>query len=296
MPSLKEAVQSAGPRGFDRWVQTSSVARYVRARQNQDGGYTFAQWSESSAQDTYFAIQILNMLNVSPARKNQTIDFLRRLQHADGSFDSIAVAYYVTKALHELDSKPQRSIKDFVLSLRRPEGGFGSLEADIETASELQTTYLSLELLALLGEPSESTEVINFVMSLKNADGSFGRTGYSTLASVSYALSSLKLVGFNVGSLDDTPEWVLACEVPTGGFSGSPNRGDPYLVIDDLYYATKALGSLGKDCRYPHEHLRLIRRFQNGNGGFRRSIFLGISTFEQTFYALSSLQLLSKWI
>jgi hypothetical protein len=282
---------------LDSWIKSSSVESYVRERQNGDGGYTFAQWSESSAQDTYFAIQILKALNVPPTHQGRTIDFLRRMQHADGSFDSINVAYYVTKSLNELGSKPDGDTRQYVLSLKRPSGGFGSLDVNIETSSELETTYISLDLLRLLGfDISESADAIDFIMGLKNHDGSFGRSGYSSLASVNYALAALKLLGFNIGSLCDTLDWISACEISTGGFTGSPNKSDPYLVIDDLYYGVQALGSLGKTCHHPREHLSLIGRFQNGNGGFRRSIFLGISTFEQTYYAISALQALSAWV
>ena len=45
---------------------------------------------------------------------------------------------------------------------------------------------------------------------------------------------------------------------------------------------------LGEGLRFPSRTLDLIVKFQNGNGGFRRSIFLGISTFESTYYAISA--------
>jgi hypothetical protein len=293
---LKEAKAVPKTNELHSWIQTSSVADYVLKRQNADGGYTFAQWSESSAQDTYFALKILKMLGVNPVHKERTISFLRRMQHTNGSFDSINVAYYVTKSLRELGSEPQRDVRPFVRSLRKNDGGFGSLDANIEASSELEATYLSLELLRLLDESVQSTQTINSILKLKNPDGSFGRSGYSTLASINYALASLRLLGFNLNSLEDTAHWLHACEIPTGGFAARPNRGDPYLVIDELYHAVKALRSLGKACQYPYEHLRLIGRFQNRNGGFRRSVFLGISTFEQTYYALASLESLSDLI
>jgi hypothetical protein len=75
------------------------IGRYVVDRQNQDGGYTFAQWTESSAQDTYLALQILQMLGVMPECRNDTIQFLQGLQKADGSYDSVKVAYYCVSGL-----------------------------------------------------------------------------------------------------------------------------------------------------------------------------------------------------
>jgi len=235
-------------------------------------------------------------LGTEPIHRNRTIDFLKRMQHDDGSYDSIKIAYYATKSLNELGSNPEKDVTKFVRSLLRPSGGFGSLDVNIEASSEIETTYIALELLTLLNSPLQSDPTIRFILGLKNPDGSFGGRGYSRLASTYYALATLQRLGFNVSSLGDTLGWVRGCENPTGGFARSPNTHDPYLVIDDVYYGVRALEALGEVSRYSLQNLQLIGRFQNGNGGFRRSIFLGISTFEATYYALSSLQTLSRWV
>jgi hypothetical protein len=100
---------------FDKWIRASSIADYVSQRQNADGGYTFAQWSESSAQDTYYAIEILKMLGLQSHRRETTISFLQKLQQADGSFDSIKVAYYVTRSLKKLGTRPGKGVEEYVL-------------------------------------------------------------------------------------------------------------------------------------------------------------------------------------
>jgi hypothetical protein len=265
-------------------------------RQNEDGGYTFAQWSESSAQDTYLALQILKILGTKPIHRERTIQFLKRLQNPDGSFDSIKVAYYVVESLYELGATADRDPTQFILSLQSPSGGFGSLDVDIEASSEIETTYLSLRLLKLLGREVQADRTVEFILGLRNLDGSFGRQGYSSLASVCYAVASLKLLGFNVNSLNDTIKWIRDCEIPAGGFARTPNAFDAYLVVDDIYYGVKALDILDETVRYSFQNLDLIGKFQNSNGGFRRSIFLGISTFESTYQALSSLQTILRRI
>jgi hypothetical protein len=112
---------------LDDELQVINISRYVRDRQNQDGGYTFAQWTESSAQDTYFALHILQMLGAIPEHRRDTIQFLQRLQNADGSYDSIKVAYYCVSALTILGAPPDHDVSEFVNSLKRSNGGFGSL-------------------------------------------------------------------------------------------------------------------------------------------------------------------------
>ena len=270
------------------WIPVDKIVRYIQERQNEDGGYFFAKEAESAAEDTYCAIKILKALHVEPQKKFDTARFLRFLQHSDGSFDSIKVAYYVAGAIHELQSKTSMSFNRFVLSIQRPDGGFGSLEADVDTSSELETTYMAFKLLEMGGCDLHSDERMKLILSFRNPEGSFGKSGYSTSASTYHAVAILKLEGYDVKSLSDTLKWVRSCEIPTGGFRGTPASVDPYILVEDSYFSVKILHAMGEMCRYPHETLRLISRFQNSNGGFRRSIFLGISTFESTYQAVST--------
>ena len=275
---------------LDNWIRVDKIVRYIQDRQNEDGGYFFAKGAESAAQDTYYAIKILKALNVEPRRRFDTSRFLRFLQHGDGSFVSIKVAYYVASALHELQSKTSISFDRFVLSTQRPDGGFGSLEADVETSSELETTYVALKLLKMEGCDVHSDERIKLILGFRNPEGSFGKSGYSTSASTYYAVAILKMEGYDVRCLSDTLNWVRSCEIPTGGFRGTPASVDPYILVEDSYFSVKILHAMGEMCHYPHETLRLISRFQNSNGGFRRSIYLGISEFESTYQAVSTSQ------
>lgn len=111
------------------------------------------------------------------------------------------------------------------------------------------------------------------------------------MASVYYALASLQLLGYQTNELDNTLEWIRACENPSGGFDR--RQMGSYLMLDEIYYGLKALEVFGEVSRFPSENLNLITKFQNKNGGFRRSIYLGISDFDTTFYALSTIIMLS---
>jgi hypothetical protein len=63
--------------------------------------------------------------------------------------------------------------------------------------------------------------------------------------------------------------------------------------MEHVYYGVMALNLLGERAMYPENTIRFILRCQNANGGFARSD-LGISTFEDTFYAVNALRLLSE--
>ena len=102
---------------IDGVVDGKAIARYIQQRQNMDGGYTFCQGAESNAQDTFYAIETLDILRVRPRNVDRTIKFMRNLQHSDGGFDSVQVAYYVTAVLSRLGAEPAKPIRSFLESL-----------------------------------------------------------------------------------------------------------------------------------------------------------------------------------
>jgi len=271
-----------------KWIRIEDAVNYIQLRENDDGGCSFARGAESSAADTYYGIQVLKMLRAEPRHALKTISFIKSLQHEDGGFDSINVAYYVVRTLDELGAKPQKSFKHYLLSLQGAHGAFGVLEADLESPSELEATYLCLELLKLVEHDLSLTRTRDLILARQNRDGSFGTYGYSTLGATYHALASLSLLGFDVRTLSETERWVRSCEVPVGGFKTDPESFDRYFIMDDIYFGVKCLHVLGKNHRFPSQTLDLIARFQNEKGGFRRSIFLGISTFESTYHAISA--------
>lgn len=149
---------------FERWVRVEDIVEYIRVRQNDDGGYTFAQGSESSAQDTFFAIQILKLLNTQSRNISDIVRFLQKLQRSDGGFDSIRVAYYVVKSLISLGDKPRLPVEHFLLSRRREHGGFSGLEAFWDVPSEMEDTYMALETLRAVGHKLEFENTVKMIL------------------------------------------------------------------------------------------------------------------------------------
>jgi hypothetical protein len=63
--------------------------------------------------------------------------------------------------------------------------------------------------------------------------------------------------------------------------------------MEHVYYGTMILDLFGENLRYPENTTRFVLNCQNSNGGFARSEF-GISTFEDTFYAVNILRKIGK--
>jgi hypothetical protein len=272
-------------------VDLDAIVKYIFERQNPDGGYTFCRWTESNAQDTFYALSILEILGVEPVNLDKTITFLKSLQYDDGKFDSIKIAYYVVKSLAKLGEKPLKPIEgleDYLPDLIR---SLGSPYVDIEALSEVESIYVLVDLCKTLNIGVDSDRIIGAILSIKSNDGSFGSPKRSKIASTFYALATLKTLGYEVSSnLMDTLSWIRKCERSVGGFSQSSEAAPIYL--EDTYFGIRSLEILNEGVRYPQETLKFIAHFQNPNGGFRRSIFLGISDFESTYQALYSIKVL----
>jgi hypothetical protein len=228
----------------------------------------------------------LDLLKVPFPNVERTIKWLH-----DFAPDSHYSHYYVAKALKICGEKPHRSLKDFLSSLQRVKGEFGTVDVYVEVASEFQFISMITELAGMVGVEIDQEKATSWLLSYQNRDGGFGARGYSNLNSTYHAVSSLFNLGYSVRSLKETIGYVGSCEKPSGGFTVVPRSSIPYM--EHTYYGISTLELLGEHARYPEKTAELVLRCQNLNGGFARSE-VGISTFEDAFYAVSILRKIGR--
>jgi hypothetical protein len=264
------------------------VVGYVISRQNTDGGYTYCQGSESNAQDTYYGLAILDLLNIPFPNIEQTIKWLH-----DFVPDSSYSHYYVAKALKLCGEKLDKKLEDFLISLTRSKEEIGTIEVYVEVASEFEDSFMITELVNMAGIEIEREKTIGWLLSYQNNDGGFGINKHSNLNSTYHAVASLFNLCYPIKSLKGTTRYVRSCEKPSGGFTVVSRSSNPY--IEHVYFGVSALDLLGEHAKYPEKTAQFVLKCQNANGGFARS-HVGISTFEYTFYALSILQKLGQKI
>jgi len=257
------------------------IEDYVMQRQNDDGGYAFAQGLDSNAQDTYYGLAILGLLKIPFPNVGRTIRWLH-----DFTLDSHYSHYYVAKALKLCGEKPQRNLKDFLVSLQSSREELGTVDVYVEVASEFQHVFMITELASMVDVEINCEKMVSWLLNYQNGDGGFGAHRHSNLNSTYHAVASLLNLGYPIKSLKKTIEYVRSCEKPLGGFTVIPRSSNPYM--EHTYYGVSALELLGEHAKYPEKTAELISKCQNLNGGFARSD-LGISTFEDTFYAVSML-------
>jgi len=259
-----------------------TIADYVINRQNGDGGYTFCQGAESNAQDTYYGLSILNLLRQGFPNAEKTVEFLKTSR-----MDSIYSTYYVAKASKLLGDKNNDRFEERLNSIIDAKQYFGSIDVFPEVSSEFTTTFMALELANKFGIPVATEEAVKWLLCFRNQDGGFGSQGQSNINSTYYAAASLSLMTQNLKDLREALTFVRACEKPYGGFTLVPMNFTPYM--EHTYYGVMTLALLNQESMYPSQAIDFVLKCQNKNGGFARSD-LGISTFENTYQAVSVLQ------
>jgi hypothetical protein len=249
-----------------------------------DGGYTFVEENDSNAQDTYYGLAILKLLSSPLPDVDKTVEWLREF-----TLGSIYSYYYVGKALSLCGEDLGNRFRKYVVSAIAAKRHLGSVDVYFEVASEFRAAHMVLELANLLGV-DPGNDVAEWLLRYKNGDGGFGAHKHSSVNSTYYATASLDLLGFDMESLQRTTAFLRSCEKPYGGFTIVPHSFAPYM--EHTYYGVMALDALGEDCKFRPQTVDFVLRCQNGNGGFARAD-LGISTFENTFQAVSIVQKLA---
>jgi len=263
---------------------TKNVMNYIVSHQNPDGGYTFVEENDSNAQDTHYGLATLKLLGSPFPNIEKTVEWLREF-----SLGSTYSYYYVGKALSLCGEDLGNRFRKYVVSTIAAKRHFGPVDVYFEVASEFRATHMVLELANLLGV-NPGNGVAEWLLKYKNEDGGFGAHKHSNVNSTYYATASLSLLGSGMERLQDTIAYTRSCEKPYGGFTVVPNSFAPYM--EHTYYGVMALDALGENCKFRPQTVDFVRRCQNANGGFARAD-LGISTFENTFQAVSILQKLA---
>ena len=275
----KSKLASLEPSSLPKWAQL--VLQYVEVRQNPDGGYFFAQGADSGAQDTCYALAIFSLLRTEPPNLEATIDWLQKFPA-----DNVYAYFYIAKGLTVYNRQVDEKIIQRVLELKKPHGGYSEIDVNIEAYSEFEATYRATEVLRELRVPVDPEPTVHWLLNSMNADGGFGRGGCSNLISTFHALSSLYNLEYQIQELKKTLRFVRSCEKNRGGFTVVPEVSLPFL--QEVYAGATILRIMDAPLTYPEATRELVLGLQNSNGGFRRSIELGLSTFEDTYYALST--------
>ncbi|AIF69000.1 hypothetical protein PAP_02900 [Palaeococcus pacificus DY20341] len=274
-----------------RYINVDALLRYVEERRHEDGGYCFVSLlAETNINDTYHAVKIYDLLGLDVPNKDETVEFLYNSIKPQQATVALAMAVEGLAILGAKDLAKEKL--GLLFEKYNPiEGkfavGLGGSE-EFGASTPLEATYWVLKALSALDYELDD-EVKNSIKEFIN--GFKKREGYGvkqpTTTMTYHALSSLSRLGFEVQKTNLFKE----CEV-YGGFTEVPLSLPPYL--EPTFYAIFGLELIGDAPTYIRAHINFIRALQNSNGGFRRSLEMGISNFQNSYRALKSLVKLLK--
>ncbi|ACS34176.1 prenyltransferase/squalene oxidase repeat-containing protein [Thermococcus gammatolerans] len=279
-----------------RYVNVNAVLHYVEERRHEDGGYCFVSvLDDTNVNDTYYAIKIYNLLGIEFPEPEKTIEFLGNAIQPQTAVVAIAMALEGLVLLGAKDLAREKS--EIVFTKYNPaEGkfavGLGGSE-EFGTATPLEATYWvtkAFDAINLKFNPDERDAIRTFVMKFRNGNGYGVKQPTTTMTY--QALFTLYILGYRPPR---SPHF-RNCELcgDWGGFTEVPYSLPPYL--EPTFYATRGLELQNESPTYPRRHIWFIRQLQNPNGGFRRSLELGISNFQNTYRALAVIESMMRYL
>ena len=282
--------------GIGRYVNVDAVLRYVEERRHEDGGYCFVSvLNDTNVNDTYYAIKIYKLLDLEFPEKEKTIEFLVSAIQPQTAVVAIAMALEGLALLGAKDMAREKS--EIIFTKYNPaEGkfavGLGGSE-EFGTATPLEATYWVTKAFNEIGIKFDSSErdvIRTFVMRFRNGNGYGVKQPTTTMTY--QALFTLYTLGYRPPK---SPHF-RNCELcgDWGGFTEVPYSLPPYL--EPTFYATRGLELQNETPTCPRRHVWFIRQLQNPNGGFRRSLELGISNFQNTYRALAVLDFMDRFL
>ncbi len=277
-----------------RFIDGDAVVRYVENRRHEDGGYCFVSvLDDTNVNDTYHAIKIYDLLDMDVPEKEKTVEFLEKAIQPQTAVVAIAMALEGLSILGAKDVAEEHL--DIVFTKYNPledkfAVGLGGSE-EFGTATPLEATYWVLKAFKSIGyriEDEMRERIREFVMRFRMGDA-FG-VKHPTTTMTYQALYSLHALGYR----PPKSRHFKNCELcgDWGGFTEVPYSLPPYL--EPTFYGTRGLELQGEVPECPRRHAWFIRQLQNSNGGFRRSLELGISNFQNTYRALAVLDFMME--
>lgn len=264
---------------------------YTKARQCRNGGFCFYRLEEPNGSDTYYAVSILTMLGIG-FHDDKTVRYLIDQQRDDGSYKSIFSAYYSVSTLSLMGERPAHDPSAYLLD-HVDHYRFDPAGLPAEVTSLFKKLLFLIDLCALLDiriANKNKRGLFDFVMSFSGNDGGFGH-GLSSLVETAHALSILTSLGYSLKRLKAVA-FIRSCETPLSGFTGVPGTSLSY--IEHVNGGIRASELIHYRPRYINECFRFISGCQTKNGGFSRGNNAGISTLENSYYAVDSLARLSR--
>jgi hypothetical protein len=247
-----------GIKRLSQYLEPSNVIQYLKDREKEGGGFSFAPELYPDLEDTYFAVRVFQFLDVDVDRNN-TANYLRDINWKEVGFPR---AVYMLLYIHlSIGIEMPRQLIDLS---SKDWSGFGKLDAQyfsdeirkllnrslnspqplsffqFHPKDNLQTLRKKVSILLNQGIDFNKEEIIRWVQSSQNGDGGFGFYPETTsyMENTYCALEILSKLDASPIQVDLCRKYILGCQTKSGGFGRAPAS---FPFIESTYHAITGL-------------------------------------------------------
>ena len=254
---LEKEIENLG-----RVLGIPKVIQYLRDREKERGGFSFAPELYPDVEDTYYAVRILHLLKVEVDR-DRTASYLKSIDWKEVGFPR---AVYMLLYIHRsLDIELPRQLIDLsgkdwsgfaVLDVQYFSDETGKLLGrpleplrspsffQFQANESLQTVRKKLAILLDRNIHFDRKQIIRWVQLSQNGDGGFGFYPETTsyMENTYCALEILSKLGSSPVQIELCRKYILSCQTNKGGFGRAPFS---FPFIESTFHAVSGLLLLG---------------------------------------------------
>jgi hypothetical protein len=241
-----------------RYPEFDKAVQYLQEREKKEGGFSFAPQLYPDIEDTYYAVRILQFLDVDVDRNN-TGHYLKNIDWKQVGFPRVVyMLFYLHRSLgielpHQLIDL---SSKDWLESgtpdaqyfsdairklLNQPLRTLHSSSSfQFQTHENLETLRKKVSILLDRDINLDKQQIIRWVQLCQNGDGGFGFYPETTsfMENTYYALEILSKLGSSPVQMELCRRYILSCQTRDGGFGRAPIS---FPFIESTFHAVSGL-------------------------------------------------------
>jgi len=243
---------------LQRSLDPSKIIQYLKERENEGGGFSFAIDLYPDVEDTYYATRILRLLDVD-VDQNKAGNYLKNI-----SWSEVALPRAVYMLLY-LHLSMAIELPSMLINLtNRDWSGYGSLDAqyfsdeiqkllnqptkllaakslfEFHRLENLQSLRKKVSILSNHDIDFDKQEIIRWVRLCQNGDGGFGFYPVTTsyMENTYCALEILSKLDSTPLKIDLCQNYIISCQTASGGFSRAPAS---FPFIESTFHAVLGL-------------------------------------------------------
>ena len=239
-------------------IDTSRIVKYLKEREKEKGGFSFAPDLYPDVEDTYYAIRTLQLLEVEIDR-GKLANYLKNINWSDVNFPRaiyrivylhLSAGMKLPVPLIDLLKKDwsrfrpldaQYFFNEILTLLNQPVKPLFSLSLfQFHRQDNLQSLQKKVSILLDLKIDFDKQEIIRWVQLSQNGDGGFGffpgTTSY--VENIYCALEILSKLQASPWRIDTCREYILGCQTKSGGFGRAPIS---FPFIESTFHAVAGL-------------------------------------------------------